>query len=75
MHVPVLILTGLLSKNVMIPRLRDPAMQGFSNARDAFQEAICYLRPVHLEISVTDALEEYICKLYKPDANVVRLTE
>ena len=50
-------------------------MQGFSNARDAFQEAICYLRPLHLEINVTDALEKYICKLYKPDANVVRLTE
>ena len=50
-------------------------MQGFSNARDAFQEAFCYLRPVHFEISVTDALEEYVCKLYQPDANVVRLTE
>ena len=36
-------------------------MQGFSNARDAFQEAFCYLCPVHLEISVTDALEEYVC--------------
>ena len=75
MHVPVLILTGSLSGNGMMPRWRDPAMQGFSNARDAFQEAICNRRPVHLEISVTDALEEYICKLYKPDANVVRLTE
>ena len=50
-------------------------MQGFSNARDAFQEAFCYLRPVHLEISVTDALEEYVCKLYQSDAHVVRLTE
>ena len=37
-------------------------MQGISNARDAFQEAFCYLRPVHFEISVTDALEEYFCK-------------
>ena len=34
----------------------------------------CYLRPVHLEISVTDAIEEYVCKLCQPDANVVRLT-
>ena len=46
-------------------------MLGFSNARDAFQEAFCYLRPVQLEISVTDALEEYVFKLYQSDAHVV----
>ena len=50
-------------------------MQGLSNARDAFQEAFCNLRPVHLEINVTDALEKYVCKLYQPDAHGVRLTE
>ena len=50
-------------------------MQKFSNARDSFQEAFCYLRPVHLEISVTDVLEEYVCKLYQSDAHVVRLSE
>ena len=58
----VLIIAGSLSGNGKIPSWRDSAMQGFSNARDAFQEAFCNLRPVHLEISVTDALEEYVCK-------------
>ena len=71
MHFPVLILTGSLSGNGKISHWMDPAMQGFSNARDAFQEAFYYLCPVHLEISVKDALEEYVCKLYQPDANVV----
>ena len=46
-------------------------LEGFSNARDSIQEAFCYLRPVHLESSVTDALEEYVCKLYQSDADVV----
>ena len=50
-------------------------MQGFSNDRDAFQEAFSYLRLVYLEISVMDAFEEYVCKLHPPDAHVVRLTE
>ena len=72
MHFRVLLVTGSLSGNGKISRWRDSAMQGFSNARDAFH---CYLRPVHLKISVTDALEEYVCKLYQPDAHVVRLTE
>ena len=77
MHFQVLILTGSLSGNGKISRWRDSAMQGFCNARlsDVFQKAFCYLRPVHLEISVTDALEEYVCKLYQPDAHVVRLTD
>ena len=35
------------------------------------QEALCYLRPVSLKSSVTDALEEYVCKLYQPDAEIV----
>ena len=55
--------------------LGDSAMQGSSNAREAFQEAFCLRNPVHLEISVTDALEEYVCKWYQPDTHVVRLTE
>ena len=50
-------------------------MQAITNAGDAFQEAFCYLCPVHLEISVTDALMENVCKLYQPDSHVVRLTE
>ena len=75
MHFRVLILTGSLSGNGKISCWRDSAMQGFSNARDEFREAFCYLCPVHLEISVADALEEYVCKLYQPDAHVVRLTE
>ena len=36
-------------------------MRKLSNARAALQEAFSYLRPVHLESSVTDALEEYVC--------------
>ena len=35
-------------------------MHGFCNARDAFQEVSCYLRQLHLEISVTDAQEEHV---------------
>ena len=50
-------------------------MLGFSNARDVFQNAFCYFHSVRLEISVTDALEEYFCKLYQVDVHVVRLTE
>ena len=61
MPLQVLILTGSLSGNGKISRWRDSAMQGFSNARDAF-----------LEISVKDALEEYVCKWYQPDAEVER---
>ena len=68
MHFRVLIVSGSLSRNGKISRWMDSAMQGFSNARDAFQEAFCYLSPGHLEISLTDALEEYVCKLYQPDA-------
>ena len=47
----------------------------FSNAKDSIQEAFCYLRPVSLKSSLTVALEEYGCKLYKPDADNVWLTE
>ena len=36
-------------------------MRELSNARDAFQETFYYLRPVHLKIRLTHALEEYIC--------------
>ena len=75
MHFRVLIFSGSLSRNGKISRWMDSAMQGFSNARDAFQEAFCNLSPGHLEISLTDALEEYVCKLYQPDAHVFRLTE
>ena len=57
----VLKLTGSLSGNGKVSCWRDSAMQGFSNARDAFQEAFCYLRPISLESGVTDALEEYVC--------------
>ena len=76
MHFWVLILAGSLSGNgkIHVSCWGDSAMQGFINARDAFQEAFCYLHPVHLEISVMDALEEYVCKLYQPDAHVVGLT-
>ena len=56
----MLILTVALSENGNRSRLRDSAMQGFSNARDAFQESFCYLRPMHLESSVMDAQEEYV---------------
>ena len=38
---------------------------------ETIQEAFCYLQPVPLECSVTDALEEYVCKLYQPDADIV----
>ena len=30
---------------------------------------------VPLESSVTDALEEYVCKLYQSDIDIVRLTK
>ena len=50
-------------------------LEVFSNARDSIQEAFCYLRPAHLESNVTDALKEYVCKLYQSEDDVVRLTE
>ena len=38
---------------------------------ETIQEAFCYLQPVPSESSVTDALEEYVCKLYQPDVDIV----
>ena len=38
---------------------------------EKIQEAFCYLRPVSLKSSLTDALEEYVGKLYQPDADIV----
>ena len=70
MHFWVLMLTGLLSGNGKIS-----CWQAFSNASDSIREAFSYLSAVRLESSVTYALEEYICKLYQPDADIVRLTE
>ena len=49
--------------------------QAFSNAGDSIQEALCHLDSVPLESTVTDALEENICKLYKPVSDIIRLTE
>ena len=66
----MLIFTGSLSGNGSIS-----CLQTFSYARDSIQEAFCYLRPVPFESTVTGALEEYVCKLYQPDANIIRLTE
>ena len=70
MHIRVLILIGPLSGNGKIS-----CWQAFSNARDTIQKAFCYLRQVPLESSVTDALEEYVCKLYQPDTDIDQLTE
>ena len=66
----VLTLTGPLSGNGILS-----CGQAFSNARDAIQKAFCYLRPMPLFSRVTDALEEYVCKLYHSDTGIVRLTE
>ena len=45
---------------------------GIQQCRDsASQEAFHYLRPVHLEISVTEALEEYDFKLYQSDDSLI----
>ena len=49
--------------------------QVYCNARDYIQEALCHLRSVPLESTVTVALEEYVCKLYQPDTDIIRLTE
>ena len=70
MYLWMLILIGSLSGNGNIS-----CWQTFSYTRDAIQEAFCNLRPMSLESTVKDALEEYVCKLYQPDANIVRLTE
>ena len=69
-HFRVLILYGSLSGNGKIS-----CWQAFSNARDSIQEAFCYLQPVSLKSSVTDALEEYVSKLYQQDVDIVWLTE
>ena len=37
--------------------------QAFRNAGDSIQEAFCHLGSVHLESTVTDAIEEYICNI------------
>ena len=50
-------------------------LHAFSNAGDSIQEALCHLDSVPLESTVTDAREVYVCKLYQPDTNIVRLTE
>ena len=68
MYFRVLILSGSLSGNSKIS-----CWQAFSNARDYPRNIL--LPPVSLKSSVTDALEEYVCKLYQLDADIVRLTE
>ena len=56
-------LLGSLSGNGKIS-----CWQACKNARDYIQEAFCYLQPVSLKSSVTDALEKYVSKLYQPDS-------
>ena len=59
----------------IVRKRQDIMLAGISNARDPIQEAFCYLHPVFLKSSVTDAPEEYVSKLYQPDADIVWLTE
>ena len=70
MHFQELISTSLMSGEGKILY-----WQAFSNAGDAIQEALCHLGSVPLESTVTDALEEYICKLYYSVTDIIRLTE
>ena len=41
----------------------------------SIHEAFFHLGSVPLESTVVDALEEYVCKLYQPDTDIVQLTE
>ena len=70
MHFWVQIITGPSSGNGNIS-----CWQAFTNASGSIQEAFCNLRPVPLESSMTDALEEYVCNLYQSDTDIVQLTE
>ena len=40
----------------------------------SIHEAFFHLGSVPLESTVVDALEEYVCKLYQPDTDIVQLT-
>ena len=55
----------------IVRKRQDIMLAGITNARDSIQEAFCYLHPVSLKSSLTDALEEYVSKLYQPDADIV----
>ena len=70
MHLQVLILTSSMSGKGKISY-----WQTFSNAGASIQEAFCHLGSVPLESTVTDALEEYICKLYYSVTDIIRVLD